>query len=206
MENLDLNVQVRTTEEKLSEVRASKLTPAVVYGKHQEPILLKMDNSDFLRIFRKAGESHIINLKGSKIDIEVLVHDIQREPISWEFLHIDFYAITKGEKVHTKIHLNFIGTSQAVIEWAILEEHMKEIEVKVLLKNLIDWINVDLTKLEEIGSSIKLSELNIDTTKFEVLTPDDVVVTAAKPAKAEVLEEIIDVPVTGAEEESTEEK
>jgi len=82
MENLDLNVQVRTTEEKLSEVRASKLTPAVVYGKHQEPILLKMDNSDFLRIFRKAGESHIINLKGSKIDIEVLVHDIQREPIS----------------------------------------------------------------------------------------------------------------------------
>lgn len=206
MENLDLNVQVRTTEEKLSEVRASKLTPAVVYGKHQEPILLKMDNSDFLRIFRKAGESHIINLKGSKIDIEVLVHDIQREPISWEFLHIDFYAITKGEKVHTKIHLNFIGTSQAVIEWAILEEHMKEIEVKVLPKNLIDWINVDLTKLEEIGSSIKLSELNIDTTKFEVLTPDDVVVTAAKPAKAEVLEEIIDVPVTGAEEESTEEK
>jgi len=116
MENLDLNVQVRTTEEKLSEVRTSKMIPAVVYGKHQEPILLKMDYSEFLRTFRKAGESHIINLKTGKKDLEVLVHEVQKEPISGDFLHIDFYAITKGEKVHTKIHLNFIGASQAVKE------------------------------------------------------------------------------------------
>jgi ribosomal protein L25 (general stress protein Ctc) len=82
MENLNLNVEIRTTEEKLSELRASKIVPAVVYGKHQEPILIKMDNSDFLRTFRKSGESHIINLKTGKKEIEVLVHEIQREPVS----------------------------------------------------------------------------------------------------------------------------
>jgi large subunit ribosomal protein L25 len=107
MENINLNADIRTTEEKLSEVRASKMVPAIVYGKHQEPILIKMDNSDFLRTFRKAGESHIINLKVEKEQIEVLVHDIQREPVSGDFLHIDFYAITRGETVHTKIALNF---------------------------------------------------------------------------------------------------
>jgi large subunit ribosomal protein L25 len=116
MENLNLNAEIRTTEEKLSEVRASKMVPAVVYGKHQEPIMLKMDNSDFLRTFRKAGESHIINLKAGKTELEVLVHAIQKEPISGEFLHIDFLALTRGEKVTTKIALNFIGESQAVKE------------------------------------------------------------------------------------------
>ena len=206
MENIDLNAQVRTTEEKLSEVRASKMIPAVVYGKHQEPILLKLDYSVFLKTFRKTWESHIINLKTGKKDLEVLVHEIQKEPISWDYLHIDFYAITKGEKVHTKIHFNFIGASQAVKEWAILEELMKEVEVKVLPKDLVDWIDVDLSELKEMWDSLRLSDLKIDTSKFDILTPDSIVVTASIPAKIEVLEPIEDVAVTGADEEENKEE
>ena len=63
MEKLELNAVVRTTDEKLSEIRAAKMVPAVVYGKNQEPILLKLNNSEFLKLFRKSGESHIITLK-----------------------------------------------------------------------------------------------------------------------------------------------
>lgn len=186
MENLNLNAEIRTTEERLSEVRTSKLVPAVVYGKHQEPILIKIDYSDFLRTFRKSGESHIINLRIENKVIEVLVHEVQREPISGDFLHIDFFAITKGEKVHTKIHLKIVWLSQAVKEWAILEEHMKEIEVKVLPKDLIDSIEVDISTLKEMWDSIRISDLNIDTNKFDILTPNDIVVSANKPAKIEI--------------------
>ena len=46
MENLNLNAQIRNSEEKLKDLRASKMVAGIVYGKHQEPILLKMDNSD----------------------------------------------------------------------------------------------------------------------------------------------------------------
>jgi large subunit ribosomal protein L25 len=95
MKNLILNTKIRTKEENLNEVRSSSMVPAIVYGKHQEPILLKMDYSEFLRTYRKSGESHIINLKTDKKTLEVLVHQIQREPISGKFLHIDFYAVTR---------------------------------------------------------------------------------------------------------------
>ena len=207
MENINLNATIRSTEEKLSEVRASKMVPAVVYGKHQEPIHLKMGNSEFLKTFRKSGESLIINLKAGKDDLEVLVHEIQREPVSGDFLHVDFYAITRGEKVHTKIALKFIWDSLAVKEWAILDEHMKEIEVKVLPKNLVEFIEVDLSELKEMGDSIKLSDLKIDSEKFDVLTAEDVVVSATKPAKVEeISDEAPEAAVTGAdevEEEST---
>lgn len=197
MENLILNAIIRTKEEKLSEVRSSSMVPAVVYGRHQEPILIKMDNSEFLRTFRKSGESHIINLKTGKTQIEVLVHEVQKEPISWDFLHIDFYAITRGEKLTTKIALNFIWDSQAAKEWAIIEEHMKEVEVKVLPKDLVDSFEVDLTLLKEMWDSIKLSEINIDLSKFDVLTPEWVVATATKPAK---IEEVIAEETPEAEE------
>jgi len=208
MENLNLSVEARSSEERLSEIRSNKMIPAVVYGKNQEPVMIKMDNSTFLRTFRKSGESHIINIQVWKTEIEVLVHDIQREPISWDFLHIDFYAITRWQKVHTKIALNFTGSSDAVKEWAILDEHIKEIEVKVLPRNLVDSIEVDLTKLVEMWDSIKISDLGLDTEKFEVLTnADTVIVSASKPAKVEeISNEAPDAPVTGADEETTEEK
>lgn len=188
MENLNLNAQIRNNEEKLSEVRAAKMIPAVVYWKHQEPIAIKIDNSEFIKLFRISGESHIISLNIGKKSIEVLVHDIQREPVNGDFQHIDFFAITKGEKVHTKIHLSFVGTSKAVKEGAILEEHIKELDVKVLPKDLVDSFEVDLSKLVEMGDVIRVSDLGISS-KFELHAhADDIVVSASKPAKVEIEE------------------
>lgn len=187
MEKLNLNAQIRNTEEKLSEVRAAKMIPAVVYWKNQEPIAIKVVYSEFLKLFRVSWESHIINLSIDWKEMEVLVHEVQNEPVKWGYLHIDFYAVTKGEKVHTHIHLNFVGNSKAVKEWAILEEHIKELEVKVLPKDLVDSFEVDLSRLENMGDSIRVSELNIDSKKYEILNKaDDVVVMASKPKKVEV--------------------
>ncbi|MFC1797898.1 hypothetical protein ACFLY2_01785 [Patescibacteria group bacterium] len=88
----------------------------------------------------------------------------------------------------------------------MLDEHIKEIEVKVLPKDLVDSIEVDLSILKEMGDSIKISELNIDTEKFDIITADTVVVSATKPAKVEEVEtEAPDAPVTGADEPSEEE-
>jgi large subunit ribosomal protein L25 len=70
--------------------------------------------------------------------------------VTGDFSHIDFYAITRGEKVHTKISLNFTGESLAVKEGNILDEHMKEIEVKCLPKDLVDSFEIDLSRLKEV--------------------------------------------------------
>lgn len=199
MENLNLNAEIRSTEEKISNIKADKKVPAVVYGKNQESISIKVSNSDLIKTFRQAGESHIINLEVEGKTIEVLFHDIQRHHITGDFSHVDFLAVTRGEKVHTKIALSFTGESQAIKEGAILDEHIKEIEVKVLPKNLVDSIEVDLAVLKTMGDNIRVSDLTIDSSKFDVLTnADDIVVSASKPAKIETTEEV--------SEETTEEE
>jgi len=97
MAKLVLNAEKRNTADKTKVLRANRIIPGVVYGKTQESIAIQMDASDLLRIFRKAGESSIINLKikGIKEEIEVLFHDSQFEPVSGEFMHVDFYALTR---------------------------------------------------------------------------------------------------------------
>lgn len=199
MEKLNLVAEVRSTTEKLSEVRAANNVPAVVYGHNAENMVIKMNNSDFLRTFRKSGESHIISLEVAGKKHDVLVHDVQREPITGDFLHVDFIFVVKGEAVHTNIALNFINESQAVKEGAILDEHLKELEVKCLPADLVDAFDVDLSVLANMGDSVRVSDLNLGD-KYKVLTnADDVVVAAAKPAKVETTEE------TTSEEENTEE-
>ena len=202
MEQVVLNAEIRTSDETLKKMRRDRVIPAVVYGKTQEPISVKIENSDLLRAYRTAGESMIIDMKVGKKDMEVLFHKIQREPVSGEFQHIDFYAVTRWETVQTKIAINFINESPVQREGAIIEEITKEVEVKCLPRFLVENFEVDLAKLVNMGDSIKVADLGLNPEEYELLTGDDeILVVASEPAVMEDLSAPIeDVPVTWADE------
>jgi len=195
---------VRTATEKPSEIRQSKRVPWIVYGKTQEPISFTLDSSDFLRLHRKAWESNIINLKVGKVELEVLVHQTQKHPVTGAFTHVDFYAITRGEVLTTNIQFNFINEAPAVKEWFVIEEVMKEVEVKCLPRNLTDHFDVDLSTIKSDEDSIKISDLGIDTEKFELSVNQDDVVVACSAPKVVVDEDPVDEEVTGSDEAEAE--
>ena len=60
MTSFAITADIRDTNQKTSEIRKSRKVPGVVYGKTQDPISFTCDSSDFLRLYRKAGESNII--------------------------------------------------------------------------------------------------------------------------------------------------
>jgi large subunit ribosomal protein L25 len=158
-----------------------------VYWKKQEPISVKVDYVEFLKLFRISWVSRIIDLVVDWNAIEVLVHEVIKEPIKWDYQHIDFYAITKGEKLTANIRLSFVGTAEALVEWAIIEEHIKEVEVKVLPKDLVDSIEVDLSALKHIWDVIRVSDLSIDKEKFTIINnADEIVAIASKPREEKI--------------------
>lgn len=184
---LIINAEKRLPEEKVKHLRKERLIPAVVYWKKQEPISIKFDYSEFLKLFRIAWESKIVNLSLGGKNIEVLIYDVVKNPINGEFQHIDLYAITKWEKVTTNIPLVFVWVAKASTEGAIIEEQMKEIEVKVLPKDLVDSIEVDISTLENIGDSIRVSDLKVNRDKFELLADENaIIVTAAQPVEEKI--------------------
>lgn len=189
MEKIVLKGQKREGAECVKTLRAARVIPAVVYGHKQEAISIKLGNSDLLRTYRVAWENHVVELEIDGKKMDVLFHDIQRAPVSWDFLHIDFYAITKGEKVHTHIPLNFVWVSKAKTEEnAVIEELVKQIEVKCLPNDLVDSFEVDLSQLEKTGDHIKVSDLKISS-KFEVLDSQDEVIVLAAKTKVEKVED-----------------
>ncbi len=192
MTQIVLETEVRAKDEDVKTLRNENTIPAIVYGKTQEPISLKIDNSKLLRAYRTAWESTIINLKVGKEDIEVLIHKIDRNPVTGDFLHMDFYALTRGEKLTTRIALHFIWDAPAEKEGAIINEAVKDIEVKCLPRNLVDHFDIDLSVLKEIGDTVTLADIGLDIEKYEIDMPIETpLVLAAQPAKVEVEETIV---------------
>lgn len=189
MEKIVLTSQKREAGECVKTLRASKSVPAVVYGHKQEAISIKLGSSDVLRAFRVAWENHVVELEVEGKKMDVLFHEVQKAPVSGDIIHVDFYAITKGEKVHTHIPLVFVGASKAKSEeWAIIEELVKQVEVKCMPTDLVDSIEVDLSLLEKTGDNIKISNLKVSS-KIEILDSKDEVIAVAAKSKAEKTEE-----------------
>ena len=188
MATFKLNADIRMKDEVAKKIKQDKGLAGIVYGKTQDPISLKMDYSDFLRTYRKAGESQIIVLTVGKEEIETIIHATQKEPVSGDFIHVDFYALTRGEKLTTKVTINFINESPAAKAGGVLQETTKEIEVSCLPRDLTDSFDVDLTKLENIGDTLTIADLGLDTEKYELttLTAEDVIASVSE-AKVEVV-------------------
>lgn len=190
MEKIVLNSESRDLGIKLSELRNAKRIPAVVYGHGFEPAHVSVDYSEFLKTYRKAGGTHLVDLSIGGKPKTVLIHEVQRHPVSGDFIHIDFFAVSTKEKIHVQIPVHLIGKSQAAVEGAEIEQNLHVIDVKVLPADLVDAIEVDIAALEKTGDVIHVSAVAPKYPKLEILTPEaDAIVAAHAPRKhAEAIE------------------
>ncbi|MEA2088663.1 MAG: 50S ribosomal protein L25 [Patescibacteria group bacterium] len=167
---------------KVSQIRENGKIPAVIYGQGIKPTNLTAKYIPFEKIYEKAGNSTLINLKINDQEIPVLIHQIFRNVVSGKIDHIDFYKIKYGQKLTASVELNFIGEPKAVKELGgTLVAKIKEVEIKCLPKDLISEIKVDLTALKSFDDVIHIKDLKISET-IEILgNPDIAIASVSKP-------------------------
>ncbi len=172
----------------LSSLRAGGLIPAVVYGAHHEATPIVVDAKAFSKVSREAGEATIVSLTGLGAALPTLIHEIALDPVTSRPRHVDFYAVTKGEKVEVAIPLTFVGVSAAVEAGANLVKVMHEVEVRADPMSLPHDIEVDLASLVEMNSQIHAKDLVLPKGVELVTEPGDVVVLVQEVARERVEE------------------
>jgi len=203
---MNLEVQIRNEKgRRVKDLRRQGLIPAELYGKGIENMHLAVKSKDFKNVFKEAGESSIINIvifdKNKKEEIPVLIHDIQKDYLTDDIIHIDFYRIRMDEKIRTHIPLEFIGESPAVKNYGgILNKSMLEIEIEVLPKDLPHNIPVDISQIKELDQSIYVKDLSIPKNVKILVDPETVIATVSLP-KEEVPSEPIDISAVKVETE-----
>ncbi|HEX5774388.1 MAG TPA: 50S ribosomal protein L25 [Candidatus Paceibacterota bacterium] len=175
---ITLQASARTATGKAArrEAAAAGTMPAVVYGPKQEAFHVSILLQDFERILRNEGESTLIELAGLPKPVQVLIHDVDVDPVTSRPRHADFYAIEKGAKVEVAIPLSFVGESPAVKLGANLVKVLHEIEVEADPTKLPHDIEVDITTLAAEGDQIHVRDLTAPAGVTFVTDGDEVVV------------------------------
>ena len=105
---LELKVEKREIfGKKLEKSRSGGQLPVVVYGKGKNTSHYFVNEKDFGKILREAGETSVITLNAGDSKEDVLIHDVTWHPVKDIPLHADFYIVDKNKPVQIAIPLNF---------------------------------------------------------------------------------------------------
>ena len=178
--------------------------PAEVYGSGKENIHVSILASEFKTIFGQAGESSIINLTIDGKTYPVLVHDVQKDSLGNNFIHIDFYQVRMDKKITTHVPLHFEGEAPAVKEkGGVLVKSVEKLEVEALPADLPSSLTVGLSSLDDLHKSVHIKDISVPSGVRILADPETVVATITEKVQeeVEVKEEVIEgAPVPEAEE------
>jgi large subunit ribosomal protein L25 len=193
---MKLKAQPRVKKEKLDH----KTIAAVVYGSSIESKSIKLDKVEFEKVYEEVGESSLIDLAldDDKI-VKVIVKQVQKHPFKNLIYNVDLHQVDMNQKITTEIPLEFVGESRAKKEeGALIMKNLDAVEVECLPADLVNYIEVDLSSLNEFGDSIHVKDLKVPS-GMEILEEDEgVVVSAIEPKEEE------EEPIEGEEEASEE--
>ncbi len=184
-----LTATKRSKADKLATLRSNGMVPAVVYGARVENMSISVPSVAFNKVFKEAGESStiIVEVDGKKID--VLIHEVQVDPIKGFPVHIDFLAIDMNKPVVVKVPLEFTGIAPAEKNGlGVLVKVLHEVEIEALPKDLPHAISVDVSPLETLENQIHVRDLVLPK-GVTMKTGVDEVVALVSVIKEEPVEE-----------------
>ncbi len=209
--NIMLKGEIRDPKRKLAEIRAEGFIPGVYYGHSEASTPVVFPLNTFKKVWKTAGESSVITLEMPKGKISALIHEVQLDPVKGVPIHVDFYAIEKGQEVEVRVPIEFVGVSEAVKSLiGNLVKVLYEIEVKALPENLPHNVVVDISSLTTIDGQITAGDIVLPK-GVTLVTGATEVVAAIAVAKEESVEApvmdlaSIEVEKKGKKEEGGEE-
>lgn len=184
----DLHAQERTGTGKgaARAARREGMVPGIVFGGDAEPLPI---NIPFNELFKrlKAGrfKSTLFNLKvEGQEDVRVICRDVQRDVVKDLPTHLDLMRLRRTTKINLFIPLDFTNEEEcpAIKKGGVLTTVRNEIELVVTAGDIPDAIEVDLTKIENIGDTITISMIDLPKGAKPTIERDFVICNVSAPS------------------------
>jgi large subunit ribosomal protein L25 len=192
MEDLILQAARRDVLGKKNRVlRRQGITPTHLFGHGIESQALQCDTVQLYKIIAHAGTTRLISLEidGDRQPKRVFVREIQRDAVSKQLLHVDFYQVKKGEKIEVDVPIVLVGEAPAMkTKGRMLTHGITRLSIECLPDNVPPQIEIDISLLEEVEQAINVGDIVLDPNITIHADPDQLVVkvTEAVVKEAEV--------------------
>ncbi len=202
MEELTLQVTKRDSFGKKTRfLRRQGITPVHLFGHNLESLSLQCNTAELKHIIAQTGTTRLLslNIDADKQPRSVFIREIQKDTISGQLLHIDFYQVRKDEKIKADIPIVLVGEAPALKEKGRTLTHgVTSLSIECLPDKLPPQIEVDLSPLEEKEQAIYVRDITLSPDITLFTDPDQMLVKVSEVRVEEVVEVVEEV----AEEEA----
>jgi large subunit ribosomal protein L25 len=205
---MDLAVKTRDTlGKKVKALRREGLIPAELYGHGFENVHLALPAKEFNKVLKDAGTTSVVTLLLGKESKSAMIHEVARDSVTSEVIHVDFHQVRMDELVKAHVPLEFVGEAPAIkSQGAVINKSMSEIEVEAFPQDLPRSITVDLSVLDELDKTIYIKDLKCPKGVTFLIDAETAVATATPPAPEEVVAPVESVDVSAIKTEGEEKK
>lgn len=163
-------------------LRDAGKVPCVLYG-GKEIVHFSAPELDFRNLVY-TSDVHTVKLNIDGKTTNAVLQDIQFHPVTDHILHMDFYQFEDDQPIRMTLPVHTTGLARGVRAGGVLQVNLRRLDLRGLVSNLPDFIEVDVTSLR-IGHKIPVESLLSDD--YEILHEnDEVICQVIAPRNVEV--------------------
>jgi large subunit ribosomal protein L25 len=174
--------------------RAAGMVPVSVYGGEGGSVAALAPLRELAAILRsESGRNTIFTLDIEGVGAsEVMFHERQIDPVRGRLIHADLTRLVKGQKIEVTVPLHLEGEPVGVREeQGVLEQIIREIEIRCEPREIPDVVNVDVSNLG-VHDVLHISDIQV-AEGIEILNAPDTVIATVGIVKEEAAAPVAEV-------------
>ena len=180
MEKIELKTNTREIlGKKVRFLRREGITPVHIFGHDIDSLALQCDTIQLQQVLNQAGKTHIVNLMLDKVKKprNVVVREIQRNVLTGDILHVDFYEVRMGEKIEVAVPIALTGEAPALrLKENMMEQELHQLNIECLPDRIPEHFEVDISSLEEADQTIYVKDISMGEGITVLADPEHIVV------------------------------
>ncbi len=177
-----LKAEKRSMDVKAKRLRREGFVTGNVFGREIEgSIPVKVVRTELDKVLKTAhkGSQIMLDVEGQQYD--VLIKEIDHNPLAGRVDEIDFQALVSNEKVHSVAEVVLLNRDSVVA--GVVQENLDEIAYKAYPSALVDKVEVDVSSMK-IGDTLRVKDLEIAKDEdIDLITDPEAVVATVTVVK-----------------------
>ncbi|SHL33626.1 large subunit ribosomal protein L25 [Roseovarius marisflavi] len=185
----DLQAQERTGTGKgaARQARRAGMVPGIVFGGDVDPLPINIPFNVLLKRLKKGRfKSTLFNLQvEGQDDVRVICRDVQRDVVKDLPTHVDFMRLRRTTKINLFIPVEFINLEDcpAIRKGGVMAVVRNEVEMIVTAGEIPDHLTVDMGKVENVGDTVTISDVDLpEGSKLVISDRDFVICNVSAPS------------------------
>lgn len=139
-------------------LRRNGCIPGVVYGYQTENTPVYVNDAEFEKLLRENGRNAVLSLNVNGTQRNVMVHEVQTDPLKNKIIHVDFLAVNMSEDVDATVRVVLSEESAGVKDGGVLQQALHELSITTKPDQIPDAITVDVSNLQ-VGENITVADI-----------------------------------------------